>query len=168
MQRELSNLALSSFSITPAVLESILSISYLPVNARKTLNTLCQNQIGPRSNTRTYQRLSAALHREYDTPSIGSSEPKPRSLLDIAFSLQPLIESSYLSGFLSMLLRNIGYEDYTSVKDVFEATVTKEITAAVDVYRPCVLRWDCLLHPLKRVRSKTSVASSRVQDFFTL
>jgi hypothetical protein len=51
-----------------------------------------------------------------------------------------------------MLLRNIGYTEIQSVKDVFGETLSKEINAAVESYRPVVLRWDCLLSPSKKVR----------------
>jgi len=171
MQSDLGCLIRASFSYQLHALESLASIHHLPVKARSTLITLCRTQVMPQRGTRVYARLRDQLQKSYEIQSTSiSNSRRTMTLLEIARTLSDLIESSYLAGFLSMLLRNVGYVDTSSVKETFSNTVAKEIQAAVEVYRPAILRWDRLLDKRTYMRRQFSIhadygVSWEINDF---
>jgi len=137
--------------------DSIAHIPFLPIRSRKCLITLCQSQTYPRLGTKVYSRLYTELHEDisYD---IGPSGKKGTfSLLHILPPLQEIIESPYISGFLSMLLRNIGYHDLSSVRDTFAEGFAKEVSAAIEYYRPTHLNWNAVLSHEPDVRRQSRI-----------
>lgn len=164
MQTIVTSVCNLTFSGYNPVIESLRAIRYLPLNARSTVNKLCQTQTFPTQNSRVYNRLHGDLMVKYRTSNAAHDHIEKSRLLDIIFPFEEIIESQYLSGFLSMYLRNIGYADLSSVKAVFENNVSKEIVAAVERYRPAVLRWCNLLSPFRLVRHTFSLGDGYMPE----
>lgn len=157
MQSELVELVTVMFHGDTSRIESLLSIPYMPIKQRKALITLCRSQVFPHPKTRVRQRLLNDLRHPFDIRIRNTSYKTSSSLLRIIDPLETLITSPYLSGFLSMLVRNARFIDKDEVIAELNKGIEKEIRAAMEVYRPTRLNWESLLSAYRPDRRNQSL-----------
>lgn len=99
----------------------------------------------PDPETTVALRLQTVLQRQFETFFANSNIRVLVRLQDVIQPLRFYIQSPFLSGLLSMLVKNIPMYDPTSAKETFEAGLTKEIQAAMEEHHPVRLNWTAVL-----------------------
>jgi hypothetical protein len=118
------------------------SLPHWTIPQRKTLLTITRCQTFPALNTTVYSRLHDELISTVPLPG-----NRTTTLRDIILPISEFLDSPILSGYISMLVRSAPHEDLNGVEREFEEGIRKELSAAVEVYRPPSLHWDSVLSP---------------------
>lgn len=72
------------------------------------------------------------------------------SIADFLRSYDNYISSPVRSGFISMLVRNLPFDNHQDVSDMLWDTYTKELESAINIYHPTTFSWDYLFQYDKR------------------
>jgi hypothetical protein len=104
------------------------------------------------------------LHEYFETSTPWSGKRYKTNLLEVIVPIADMITSPYLSGLVSMLIRNVGWENTDSVEETFESSLEKEIQAAMEVYRPVSLYWDAVMSHDSQTRRTSSLHPSYPVD----
>jgi len=83
------------------------------------------------------------LHSPF--PHFESPYVKQTSLHAILIHASDFLPSPFYSGLISMAVRNLHWEDQTQIIMELEATISKELQAAKDIYRPVTLDFSSIL-----------------------
>jgi len=90
-----------------------------------------------RIRRRNVQILKSRIH----PATVSKAISLPTTLLELSLRLDPYMTPIY-AGFISMVIRMIPYEDYTSVMLEKEKGIKKELQAAIGIYNPETLIYD--------------------------
>jgi hypothetical protein len=131
-------------------------ISSMPLALRKATVTVSRVQVSPTRDTRVYSRLSKELSTPYVYRLRGGIEAL-RTLEQLLSPVHAYIESPILSGYISMMARNLPFLRITDIEEAFKAGVSKEMQAATEVYYPARPDWNCILSKSVQYRSTHSL-----------
>lgn len=168
--RSLADLLQAVFACDIPAFDALTTVYYMDVTTRKALMTLCQTQSMPDEDSTVALRLSKELQTPFEVSVFHSNITMETTLQEVIQPLRDYIQSPVLSGLISMLVRNIPYNDHSSVKDTFEKGLGKEISAAMEVHHPTIFNWDSILSHDRQVRRRTNFHSeyghsAEIRDF---
>lgn len=145
--------ASSYYNDTPSLCHTLCCLPHLDIKHRKAVLTLCRAQV---TTINQNSRVAREFAREWRTKISYSLFANGRRTLE-TFTLKelmlPIIEigSPVVFSFLSTAVRMAPYHDYTSVIEVKEQTIKKEIQAAITTHWNADIDW-------------TPIFSSRTSD----
>lgn len=142
-------------SDTPAE-EALATIYYMDIHIRKAFLTICRTQSMPDQDSTVLSRLAHELQTSFEI-RYGPDLQGVTTLQEVVQPLRNYLQSPFISGLISMLIRNIPYNDLSSVRDTFESGLAKEIGAAMEEYRPYALNWDAVMSHDRNIRRKFSI-----------
>lgn len=125
--------------------ELSLVLPHLGIKERKVLLAMSRCQVVPRKSSRLYRHFPARSWTiPFSLPPAVRRITASHNLYDLCQILSPYM-TPFFCGFISMLIRNAPYMDYSSAISERSSSIQKELQAALGKYHPVSLDYDSIL-----------------------